>query len=155
MIDCSWAKVDTIPFRKLKGQARLLPYLVAANTVNYGKPLKLNCAEAVGAALYICGYQAEARDVLSSFSYGEEFLRINATALDAYSRCEDSEGVANASSVRQCRSAQPTCGRPKPVPKLNALQPVARAHSCSHLASASSAENGPCTAPTIGHAEEL
>lgn len=36
VIDCSWRLVDTLPFHRLKGSARLLPYLVATNSVNYG-----------------------------------------------------------------------------------------------------------------------
>ncbi len=94
VVDCSWAALDQVPFAKLpKGGERLLPYLVAANTVNYGRPYKLNCAEALAAGLWICGFKDDAELVMSKFGYGEEFLRINAELLDAYSKCNDGREV--------------------------------------------------------------
>lgn len=68
---------------------RILPYLLAANTVNYGKPYKMNTAEATAACLYIVGYKNEAHTLLSPFSYGEEFIRLNFECLEAYSACKD------------------------------------------------------------------
>ncbi|OAG31845.1 pre-rRNA-processing protein TSR3 [Nematocida displodere] len=94
VVDCSWNRVDEIDFSSLPNRRnRLLPYLVAANTVNYGRPCKLNCAEAFAAALFICGFKEEAREVLQSFSYGEEFLRINNYLLVKYSECLTPEEV--------------------------------------------------------------
>jgi pre-rRNA-processing protein TSR3 len=80
--------LDEVPFHKLRAtELRLLPYLVAANSVNYGKAAKLTCAEALAACLYIGGLRDQARSLLRSFAWGEEFFRLNHDLLEAYATC--------------------------------------------------------------------
>ncbi|KAK3319810.1 hypothetical protein B0T19DRAFT_433078 [Cercophora scortea] len=97
VVECSWARTKEIQWSKVGGRCeRLLPYLVAANSVNYGKPWRLNCVEALAAAFAICGHADWARAVLAPFSYGEAFMEINATLLKKYAACEDAPGVKKA-----------------------------------------------------------
>jgi pre-rRNA-processing protein TSR3 len=94
VVECSWARVDEIQWGKLGGKCeRLLPYLVAANTVNYGKPWRLNCVEALAATFSICGHPDWAEAVLAPFSYGSAFLEINASILKKYASCTDHKSV--------------------------------------------------------------
>lgn len=94
VVECSWARVKEVPWAKIGGKCeRLLPYLVAANSVNYGKPLRLNCVEALGAAFYICGHPEWAEEVLSHFSYGDTFLEINSSILKRYAACKDEADI--------------------------------------------------------------
>ncbi|XEV06636.1 hypothetical protein FSHL1_011923 [Fusarium sambucinum] len=90
VVECSWARTQEVQWNKVGGKCeRLLPYLVAANTVNYGKPWRLNCVEALAAAFYICGHPEWAEQILAPFSYGPSFLEINSTLLKRYAACAD------------------------------------------------------------------
>jgi pre-rRNA-processing protein TSR3 len=77
----------------MPGVHRALPFLVAANPVNYGKPFRLTTVEAFAAALAILGDREEAERVLSKFTWGETFLELNAEPIRRYADCEDSTEV--------------------------------------------------------------
>ncbi|WPK22971.1 hypothetical protein PUMCH_000194 [Australozyma saopauloensis] len=97
VVECSWARLDEIPFHKIGGKnERLLPYLVAANTVNYGRPWKLNCVEALAACFAIVGHIEWAEELLQNFSWGLTFLEINKELIEIYQQCTDSESVNKA-----------------------------------------------------------
>lgn len=99
VIDCSWAKIDETPFGRMKSpHPRLLPFLVAANPINYGKPYQLSCVEALAAAMFITGHKQEAKYYLSKFSWGHSFLELNADPLKMYAECTDSKSVLEAQS---------------------------------------------------------
>ena len=94
VIDCSWARLAEIPFKQMRsGHHRILPFLVAANTVNYGVPGKLSCAEAAAATLYICGRVGAAKAVMQEFGWGSEFIRLNDELLEIYRNCTDADDV--------------------------------------------------------------
>ncbi|KAJ5172117.1 Ribosome biogenesis protein TSR3 [Penicillium capsulatum] len=94
VVECSWVRVKEVPWSRIGGKCeRLLPYLIAANTVNYGKPWRLNCVEALAACFYICGHEEWAQDVLKNFRYGEAFLDINSQLLKRYAACQTEEDV--------------------------------------------------------------
>ena len=57
-LDCSWAQIESSVehvMRKTRLQPRMLPLLLAANPVNWGKPGKLSTVEALAASLYLLG----------------------------------------------------------------------------------------------------
>ncbi|KAF8630520.1 hypothetical protein AX15_002866 [Amanita polypyramis BW_CC] len=97
VVECSWARLDDVPFSKIASpHERLLPYLLATNPTNYGKPWKLNCVEALAAAFYITGFDAYAERLLSAFGWAESFYEVNRPYLERYRKCNNSAEVSGA-----------------------------------------------------------
>jgi hypothetical protein len=59
------------------GIANVVPYLIATNPTNYGKPWRLNCAEALAAAFYLTGHDNWAEKLLAPFGWGSSFHTVN------------------------------------------------------------------------------
>jgi len=92
-IDCSWVYADDVLNLFTRGTSRCLPYLIAANPVNYGVPTKLSTVEALSAALYITGYKRKAERLLSIFKWGLGFIVLNRELLESYAQAKDSSEV--------------------------------------------------------------
>ncbi|QLC49555.1 DUF367 family protein [Methanolobus zinderi] len=95
VLDCSWEHVEEVfpKLLKLRLQHRALPFLVAGNPVNFGKPFKLTSAEAFAASLYILGNKEQAHTVMSKFNWGHTFLELNHEPLEEYSAARDSKEI--------------------------------------------------------------
>jgi pre-rRNA-processing protein TSR3 len=91
-LDCSWETADDEQF-SLGGPHRALPFLVAANPVNYGTPFQLTTVEALAGALCILGERSQAEDLLAKFRWGHTFLELNDEPLRRYADCADSTDV--------------------------------------------------------------
>ena len=91
MIDCSWQHFDEVKVKSVKANERLLPYCLASNPVNYGKEIKVNCAEAFAGALYLSGYHEEAERIMDVFKWGPAFFSVNEMYFERYLQCKNSE----------------------------------------------------------------
>ncbi|HSD58376.1 MAG TPA: DUF367 family protein [Methanotrichaceae archaeon] len=91
-LDCSWAQAEDV-FARISLKSRALPFLVAANPVNFGKPFQLSTVEALAAALAIMGYPQRAEEILAKFSWGHVFLELNREPLQEYAAAIDSTEV--------------------------------------------------------------
>ncbi len=92
VMDLTWSNIDRFP-RAKKVEERALPYLLASNPINWGRPMELNSAEAVMASLYILGEKEQAAEFLGRFNWAPEFMRLNGNMLEDYSKAKDSTEV--------------------------------------------------------------
>jgi pre-rRNA-processing protein TSR3 len=92
VLDCSWVVLDTGSVRSWRIR-RALPFLMAANPVNFGKPCMLSSIEALAASLYIMGERERALQLLSKVSWGIRFLEVNREPLDLYTEAKDSSEI--------------------------------------------------------------
>jgi len=83
-LDCSWQHAREVFKRVRFKNHRRLPFLIAANPVNYGKPYKLSTLEACIATLYIANYKNEALSLLSGFKWAKTFIDLNRDLLESY-----------------------------------------------------------------------
>ncbi|KAF8328176.1 uncharacterized protein EI90DRAFT_2998135 [Cantharellus anzutake] len=94
VVECSWARLEEVPFSRIQSvNDRVLPYLIAANPVNYGKPWRLNCVEALAAALSIVGLDDMSERLLAKFGWGHSFTALNQEFIDRYRTCHSAEDV--------------------------------------------------------------
>ncbi|MCW3981786.1 MAG: DUF367 family protein [Candidatus Bathyarchaeota archaeon] len=93
-LDLSWSHAeDAEKLLSLRGASRSLPYLLAANPINFGTPTKLSTVEALAAALIISGFRKRAERLLSVFKWGPTFLTLNDELLKAYAKAPNSTEI--------------------------------------------------------------
>lgn len=106
-LDCSWKLAEQVfPAARAKTVPRALPYLMAANPVNYGKAFQLSTAEALAASCWILGEREQAERLMSKFIWGPTFVTLNTNPLNDYASSRNSSDV-----VRHMREYM---GEPEP-----------------------------------------
>lgn len=93
-LDCSWRTAEqTFHSLETRMVPRALPFLLAANPVNYGKPFRLSTLEAFAAALYILGEVNQAAEIVRIYTWGHRFLELNKEPLEEYRQARTSAEV--------------------------------------------------------------
>ena len=93
-VDCSWKNAETcFDFLNKRCEARALPFVIAVNPVNYGKPFKLTTLEAFAASLYILGETAHASNILKIYNWASQFIELNKEPLEDYRKAKNSAEI--------------------------------------------------------------
>ena len=93
-VDCSWKNAEnSFDYLEKRNRSRALPFVVATNPVNYGKPFKLTTLEAFSAALYILGFIDKAEEMLKLYKWAPNFLVLNKKPLEDYRNSKSSKEI--------------------------------------------------------------
>ncbi|MCQ2053441.1 MAG: DUF367 family protein [archaeon] len=91
VVDMTWTNIDNFP--RFQNTCRALPYLIASNPINWGRPMKLNSAEAVMASLIILNCKEQANEFIERFNWASEFVRLNGELLNIYAKAKNSTEI--------------------------------------------------------------
>ena len=93
-VDCSWKNAEkSFDYLDQMNISRALPFLIASNPVNFGKPFKLTTLEAFAASLYILDEIEHAKDILNIYKWAPHFLELNKQPLEDYRMAKDSKEI--------------------------------------------------------------
>ena len=93
-VDCSWKNAEScFDFLDKKNLLRALPFVLAVNPVNYGKPFKLSTLEAFATVLYILDETDHAKEILNLYKWSPYFLKLNKEPLEEYRKAKNSHEV--------------------------------------------------------------
>jgi pre-rRNA-processing protein TSR3 len=93
-VDCSWKNAErSFDYLDKKNHSRALPFVVASNPVNYGKPFKLTTLEAFATALYILDDTETSKKILNLYKWSTNFLVLNKEPLEDYRNAKTSKEI--------------------------------------------------------------
>ncbi len=93
-VDCSWKNAEnSFDYLDKRCKSRALPFVIATNPVNYGKPFKLTTLEAFATALYILDDVDKAKEILNLYKWSPQFLELNKEPLDEYRKARSSSEI--------------------------------------------------------------
>lgn len=93
-VDCSWKNAEnSFDYLDKRNHSRALPFVVAANPVNFGKPFKLTTLEAFATSLFIFDEVKKAEELLNLYKWGPHFLSLNKEPLEEYRHAKTSKEI--------------------------------------------------------------
>ena len=93
ILDCSWKQGDKYLKEWTFPNGRILPPLIAANPVNYGKWQTLTSLEALAASFFIVGLEDECFSLLNLYNWGRTFFEINKELLEQYKKISSKDEI--------------------------------------------------------------